>query len=210
MTIYYTQILNAESKKILAGDYSGVGQALKSDKSHLKELRKAIFSVPGTASKIFTASDSTGKYVFYFRIDGAVLLCAMADKRTAAAQIEEYFDAVAARYAAAYSEHSTTHYEFDDALRQMADEHNKKPMVSRSAEALDSAHRVLIENLDTIINRGENIDHLKNQAFKMHAGAQELFAKSAEAKRRAQIERYKVYAVFAAILVLILYFFVFR
>lgn len=209
MAVYYAQILHVDSKKILTGSYSIVGDVIASDKNILKELRQAIRTVPSDVGKICSVSESSGKYTFYFRVMSSVLVCALVDNKTAAGDVEKFFNNILTAYFEKYSDHTATHYEFDDAIRLLANTCNKQSKVARSVEELEHAHNVLVENLDTLVNRGENINNLKNMADKVNLETREMSRKVSQIKRQAQIEKYKIYAIFFIVILIILYFLVF-
>lgn len=207
MSIYYTQILNTDARKILSGGYSAAGSPLKSDTSLLKELKQTISSVPLEDEKIFTLASKSGDCVFYFRMQNGLLACAITDKRTGSKEATVYLNDLLAQYRLQFGDAAVPHYEFDDNIRDISDGFNKKLKVSKGVEELEDAHSALVENLDTLINRGENINNLKDLADKVNFETREMSRKVNQIKRNAQIEKYKIYGVVALIIFIIIYFF---
>lgn len=211
MAVCYTQILSKETRKILAGEYSAAGTPLKPDRTLLLELKQAVSVVPAAAGaddgKIYNSSMKRSNYAMYFKVKNGLLVCAIADKYATVKEISKYFDDLLREYTAQYADSSTAHYEFDDRIRRVSDDFNKHSKVARGVEELEDAHHMLVENLDTLINRGESINNLKDLADKVNLETREMSRKVSQIKRNAQIEQYKVYAVVALVLIFIFYIF---
>lgn len=206
MAIYYTQILNKDTRRILSGDYSSSGVLLKSDKALLYELKDAVKAVSYDDEKIYSYNSRSGHYAFYFQFRGPYLLGCIADKKIGAQDVSRYFESLASEHMSRYADSGAPSYEFDDTVRKMSDDYNKRYKLDRSVEELESAHGVLVENLDTLVNRGENINSLKSMADKVNFETREMSRRVSQIKRNAQIEKYKIYGVIALVLIVILYF----
>lgn len=205
MAIYYTQILNKETKKILSGSFSVAGDPLKASKELLMEMKNAITSIPTDKSKIYSVHSTNRISTFYFKVTDSIIVSSIADNRTTNKVISRYFDEVLKEYAQRYSDNSSTHYEFDDTVKGITDAFNKKCSVLASVEELESTHTALVENLDTLINRGESINSLKDLADKVSMETREMSRKVSRMKLNAQVEQYKIYGVLVVILVLLLF-----
>ncbi|ELA41019.1 uncharacterized protein VICG_01978 [Vittaforma corneae ATCC 50505] len=207
MAIYYTQILNSDSKKILAGSFSLAGDPLKPNKDLLIELKNAISSLP-SQHKVFSLHSTKKTYLFYFKVARDMIMSSIVDSRTTDKLITRYFGDVEKEYTSRYSELRSPHYEFDDKLKSITDSFNKKYNMLLGAEELENTHTALVENLDTLINRGENINILKDLAEKVNLETREMSRKVSQMKLNARIEQYKVYGAIAIaiFLLLLLYF----
>lgn len=145
--------------------------------------------------------------MFYLQYKGELLLCCITDKRISSQDISKFFQEINSAYNNTFADNTTPHYEFDDKIKQISDDFNKNKKVSRGVEELESAHNILVENLDTLINRGENINNLKDLADKVSFETKEMSRKVGQIKRNAQMEKYKIYAVIAIVIFIIFYFF---
>jgi uncharacterized protein (UPF0218 family) len=206
MTVYYTQILNKDSRKILSGDYSPAGVPLKTNKTLLYELKDAMKTVSYDSEKIYSYNSQSGNYVFYFQFKSSYLLASITDKKTGAKDISRYFESLIGEYMSKHTDSGVISYEFDDSIRKLSDDYNKKHKLNKGVEELENAHNILVENLDTLVNRGENINNLKSMADKVNFETREMSRRVNQIKRNAQIEKYKIYGVIAVVLIIILYF----
>lgn len=208
MSIYYTQILSKGTRKILTGSFSAAGEPLKPNKGLLVEMKNAMASIPVDEQKTYSVHSQSKLGIFYFKVAEDIILSSIADNRTTSRMISKYFDEMLKEYTRRYSNNGSTHYEFDDAIKSLTDTFNKKSSIIASVEELESTHTALVENLDTLINRGENINSLKDLADKVGIETREMSRKVSRMKLSAQIEQYKVYGVLigALVLLLILYF----
>lgn len=203
MAIYYTQILNPQTKKILTGAFSLAGTPLKPRTDILVDLKNTVASLPSREKTFSLHAHDT---LFYFRVSD-ILLCSITDTRTTATVIAKYFDEVEGAFTA---RHDTTqcHYEFDDTIKALTDRFNKRCSVLLGVEELETTHSALVENLDTLINRGENINTLKDLAERVNFETREMSRKVSQMKLNAKIEQYKIYAgvILAVIILMYLYF----
>ncbi|KAI5176347.1 hypothetical protein PAEPH01_2279, partial [Pancytospora epiphaga] len=203
--------LNETSKKILSGSYSGIGKAAKSETSLLRDLRQALGTVPPSSDeKVFRLAEARGKYVFYFQKKSGLLICGITDKRTSPEEINACFKKILVEYFNRFKDITETHYDFDDNICNIQDEFNKGSRLSKGVEELEEAHGVLVENLGTLVNRGENLSNLESLADKVNFETREMSRKVSQMKRRAQMEKYKIYALLAFVLMIILYIFFLR
>lgn len=205
MAIYYTQILNKETKKILTGSFSLAGSPLKGNKDLLLEIKDCISKIPTEEQKTFSLHSSNRNIIFYFQISKNTLLASISDSRTSNKIISKYFDEISKPYFKSYSDHSAIHYEFDKSIKNITDAFNKKYNVLVSVEELENTHGALVENLDTLIKRGENIDNLSKLSDQISMEAREMSKKVTRMKINARIEQYKIYAVIAMVILIILY-----
>lgn len=206
MAIYYTQILNPENKKILTGSFSLTGTPLKNNTELLVELKNAISSLP-VHQKIFSLHSRKNAYLFYFKITGEMVLSSIVDSRTTDKLITKYFGEIERAYKTEHSDFKTTHYEFDDKIKGITDSFNKKYNVLLGVEELENTHTAMVENLDTLINRGENINVLKDLADKVNFETKAMSKKVSQMKLNARIEQYKIYVIVGVVLLILLYFY---
>lgn len=206
MAIYYSQILNSENKKILTGTFSLAGNPLKSSNEILLELKNAISNLPDQI-KIFNLHSTKKSYIFYFKITKKLIISTIVDIRTTDKLISNYFDKVENEYLSTYNEVTNPHYEFDDKLKLIMDTFNKKYNMLLGVEELENTHSALVENLDTLINRGENINLLKDLADKVNYETKEMSRKVSKMKLNAQIEQYKIYGAIVVAIILLLFFY---
>ncbi|KAM0681781.1 hypothetical protein GINT2_000298 [Glugoides intestinalis] len=207
MAIYYTQILNSESKKILTGCFSLAGLPLKTDRTILIELKNAIANLP-MQLKTFSLHTSKTSNLLYFKVTKKITLASIVDNRTTDKLISKYFEEVESVFASKYIDLDITHYDFDDKLKSLTDTFNKKYNVLLGVEELENTHVTLVESLDTLINRGESIKGLSDLAERVNFETKEMSRKVSQMKRNAKIEQYKIYMaiVVAVFLLLFLYF----
>lgn len=204
MAIYYTQILNKESKKILTGSFSLAGEPLKPNKSILVDLKQNISSLP-PSQKIFRLHSQDKAYLYFYKIINGLLISSIGDNRTTDKLISKYFEEVEKSYT--YTDNNTTHYDFDDKLKAITDNFNKKYKMLLGVEELENTHTSLVENLDKVIKRGENINNLQDLAEKVNFQTREMSRKVNRMKLNARFEAYKIYAaIVAAIFILVFIF----
>jgi len=206
MAIYYTQILNPQSKKILTGSFSLAGVPIKSNTEILVELKNAISSLPSHHG-VFNLHSRNKTYLFYFKVASEIIVSSIVDSRTTDKLITRYFEEIEREFRLKHSDFGSTHYEFDDRIKHLTDAFNKRYNVLLGAEELENTHTALVENLDTLINRGENINALKDLADRMNFETKEMSRKVTQMKLNARIEQYKIYAVVIGALLLLLYFY---
>lgn len=210
MATYYTQILNRNNKKILTGNYSMAGTPLKGDRDLLIQMKNVISKLPTNEEKIFSVHASSKAGMFFFQIVNELIIASIADARTSNKIIAKYFDEILKAYLKNYKDSNTPHYEFDDSIKNITDAFNKKFNLLTSVEELENTHSALVENLDTLINRGENISNLKELANKISMETQEMSKKVNKIKLKAKMDQYKIYAMIIAAIFLIIYLFFLR
>jgi len=205
MAIYYTQILNKSTRKILTGSFSLAGNPLKGNKEQLLELKNVISKLPINEQKIFSVHSSNKSIIFFFQVSEDIIIATIADGRTSNKIIAKYFAEVSGPYFKGYTDHRSIHYEFDETIKSITDSFNKKYNVLVSVEELENTHSALVENLDTLIKRGENIDNLNKLSDKISMEAREMSRKVSRMKINAKIEQYKIYGVITLVLVFLMY-----
>lgn len=209
MAIYYAQLLNKDSKKILSGSFSTNGLLLKNNNQLLHELRKMILSSSYAENKIYSANACSGKYVLYVHYSGLLILSCIADKQVALLKFSQFSKMLTDVYNENYKDQNIVHYEFDDKIKELLDMFNKSHQNNLCVEELENAHNIIVENLDSLINRGENINNLRDLAEKVSFETKEMSRKVGQIKRRNQLEKYKIYGVFVFILLVIMYIFIY-
>lgn len=192
MAIYYTQILSKESRKILTGSFSLAGEPLKASKDLLLHLKKSIATLP-LIQKIFSLHSQDKSSLYFYKISTNLIIATIADIRTTDRLISKYFDEIEKAYT--FSDFSTPHYEFDDKLKAITDNFNKKYKMLLGVEELENTHTSLVENLDKVINRGENINNLKDLAEKVNFETREMSRRVNRMKLNAKMDEYKIYAI---------------
>lgn len=206
MAIYYTQILNTNTKKILTGCFSLDGSPLKTDKNMLLELKNAINSLP-SRENVFSLHPTNKNILFYFKVSKNITLASISDSRTTDKLIKRYFDDLEREFLQKYSNYSDIHYEFDDKIKSMTDSFNKKCNMLLVVEELENTHSGLVENLDTLINRGENINNLRDLAEKVNLETREMSKRVSKMKMNAKIEQYMIYIIIISVLIVLLFFY---
>lgn len=210
MVVYYSQILNKKNKKLLSGEYSSTGAALKENKTLLIELKQVLSAAALNEDKIYTFTSKSGDYTFFFKTSEILILAAIADSRFSSKDCSKYFADLSKEFLSKYSDVSIVHYEFDDSIKKISDVFNRRSNFIKGAEELESAHGVLVENLDSLINRGESINNLKDLADKVNFETREMSKRVSQMKRNAQFEQYKIYGIIGVVLLVIIYLFFFR
>jgi Synaptobrevin len=205
MAIFYTQILNRNTSKILAD--SGSSDYINKDESILKELKQITSTVPGDNAKIYNFKSKNKKHTFYFKNYGSLILSAVSDGKTAERILSRFLDEIARLYKEKYGNEDTPHYDFECTIKKNMSTTNKRADLLEGAEQLEDAHNILVENLDTLINRGENINNLKDMADKVNFESKEMSRKVSKMKFDAKMEQYKIYGVVIATILVLLYFF---
>lgn len=204
MAIYYTQILNKESKKILTGSFSLAGEPLKAEKELLLNLKKSISDIP-LNQKIFSLHSENKSRLYFYKIASQLMITTIADGRTTDKLIGKYFDEIEKAYT--FTDYNTPHYEFDDRLKTITDNFNKKYKMLLGVEELENTHTSLVENLDKVINRGENINNLKNLAEKVNFETREMSRRVNQMKRNAKFDEYKLYLIVGIAIFLLIFVF---
>lgn len=208
MAIYYTQILSKNSKKILTASFSLAGVPLKPEKTLLFELKTAVSELPNI-QKVYSLNTSNKNLKFYFIISDKLLVSVIADTRTTDRIIQKYFDEVLNEYNKKYN-NEDTHYDFDDSLKVIMDGFNKKYNILIGVEELENTHSTLVENLDSLIKRKENINNLDLLAQRVNMETREISKKVSNMKFNTKLDQYKVYGVLLMIIILFVYFFFIR
>ena len=207
MTLYYAQIVEKNSKKILTGSYSSNGLPLRENKKLLHELKDILAVATAENDRIFTRTSNDNNYTLSLLYKGSLGACLICDRRDKPQEQAGFVGDLLGEYTNTYSDSSSaSHYDFDETVKRICDEFNKKSRLSRGVEELESAHSILVENLDTLINRGENLNSLKNLADKVNFEAREMSRKVAQIRRNAMIEKYKMYVGVGVVLLVLFYF----
>lgn len=211
MAIYYSQILNKDTRKILTGSFSAAGVPLKSNTDILIELKKLVAEIPTSEQKTYTVHSKNKLSLFFFKVQDSTIVSSIVDNRTTNKIMTKYFEELLKEYNKRGYDSNTTHYDFDDTMRVITDAFNKKYHILASVEELENTHSALVENLDTLIHRGENINNLKDLADKVSIETREMSRKVGQLKFNAKIEQYKIYGgiVIVLLMLLFLYFKVF-
>lgn len=211
MAVYYSQILNKQYKKILTATFSLAGNPLIQEKSILVELKNVVSELPNN-EKIYSFHSSNKLINFYFIVTDKFIVSAIADARTTDKIIQKYFDEVIKEYERKYGPNklNTPHYDFDDTLKQIIDAFNKKYNILVSVEELENTHTTLVENLDSLIKRRENINSLDMLAQRVSMETKQISKKVSDIKFNAQMEQYKIYGGLLVIFLLFIYFFFIR
>lgn len=211
MAVYYAQLLSQDTKKILSGAYSANGQPLKDNKAILFELRDVVRNAPGsTDNRIYTAASKHGNYLLCLQHGEGFIVGIVADRRVGVERLDRLVRRIIGDFLYKYKGDADTHYEYDEDIRRICDEYNKGAKLNRGVEELEEAHGVLVENLDVLMKRGENINNLKDLADKVSFETREMSRRVSQIRRNAQLEKYKVYGVLAVCFIIILYFFFYK
>lgn len=203
MAIYFTQILNKETKRILTGTFSLAGLPLKSNQEKvLVDLKQTIPSIP-LDKKIFCLHSQDKVYLFFYKITNNTLIASICDNRTTDRLISKYFDEIEKAFVP--KDYNAVQYDFDDKLKTITDNFNKKSKMLLGVEELETTHTQLVENLDKVIKRGENINNLQDLAEKVNFQTREMSKKVQRMKLNAQYERYKIHAIIAIVILLFIF-----
>lgn len=172
------------------------------------ELKQAVVALPaGADRKLYSVSTRNGRYMMYFETIAELLFGLITEKKGTGNDIPGFIDQLNEEYTKKYSEYNRPHYEFEDKLKSICNERNKESKIHGSINELESVHSVLVKNLDSLINRGENINNLSALADKVNFETKELSMRANQIKLREQMERYKVYGVIGLIVLFVLYLF---
>jgi len=84
---------------------------------------------------------------------------------------------------------------------------NSRNDPSHHHKELNEVHNVLVENLDALINRGENINNLRDMTDRLNLETKEMSRKVNQIKRNAKFEQYKIYGVIFLVFVVFIWLF---
>lgn len=213
MILYYTQISNRDTKKILCDAFSNHGFAIKDNKILFFELKDLINAPKTVFDKIYSANSKSGNCMLYSKHTTNLIVSCISDKQSNLKNVAKYFDLIIKSYHESYKDFLNVHYEFETTLEKLSNDFNRNLRMSNGIEELESAHNILVENLDSLINRGENINNLKDLADKVSFETKEMSKKVGEIRKNMRYEKYKSYiivAIVVAIIILIFYNFNFN
>lgn len=224
MAILYTQFLNVKSKKLLTGNFSTQGAYLQDNFDLLTELKcvSSRFLDPQNFEKlqqdhIFKKDSECGRYMFYIGVvplfNNMLCVACITDKKTTEKLISMHFkelvDGVLSNKLV-INDIDRPCYNNDEKLKNFSDSYNKKERTLSTNEILDNTHANLVENLDNLIYRGENINKLKSMSESLKYEAQFMSDRVKAMKRREQFQKYKNYAIAMLVLFVLVYFFFLR
>ncbi|KAI5148246.1 hypothetical protein ENBRE01_0206 [Enteropsectra breve] len=205
MAVLYTQIIASTTKKILSGSYSAVGSAIDGDTLVLKELKSTVSNASPSSSNIYEHCYGKSNLVIYVYSKDGLTAAMICDKPTNKAELITFMHEVMNEYKRDFKDTTSAHYEFDENIRKISDGFNRHSGIKKGARELEEAHGILVENLDTLINRGENINVLKSLADKVNLETREISRKVNAIKRNAQMDKYKIYVMIALVLLFVFY-----
>ncbi|ORD94055.1 SEC22 [Enterospora canceri] len=224
MAVLYTQLLNINNKKILTGSFSTQGVFLQEDYDILTEMKHLIAKAlhPDNLSvlqsnKTYSKESESGRFTFYIgTIDAfehnlcvAVITDTKSTSKTLTAYIGKLNESVQSKLIQIQSINVSC-YQNDEKIQAISDEHNKNVRMINTNEVLESTHSSLVENLDNLIYRGQNINNLKSMAENLRFESEFMSKKVREMKNKEKYEKYKTYGIIAFIMLILIYFFFIR
>ncbi len=96
-----------------------------------------------------------------------------------------------------------TYISFDLTLKQITDAYNKNEKIIESNLELHGVDAKLREGLDTLINRGENLDQLRSMAENLNFETKAMSRKAKEIKRKELMDQYKIYLGIIILIIMI-------
>ncbi|OQS55133.1 hypothetical protein EHP00_276 [Ecytonucleospora hepatopenaei] len=220
MAILYTQFLNVNNKKLLSGSCSTQGVFLQEDYELLTELKgltsKALHPdniLMLQTNKTYQKVSENSKFVFFIGVlplfESSLCVACIADTRSTEKTIAIYFQRLVDNIlnnTIRITNINVSCYGNDEKIRSITDSFNKEERTLNTNEILETTHAKLVENLDNLIYRGDNINKLKTMSESLKYETQFMSKRVSEMKRREQMKKYQTYAIGGFILFLIIYF----
>ncbi|KAL6121593.1 hypothetical protein NUSPORA_01459 [Nucleospora cyclopteri] len=231
MAVLYTQIVNPKSRKLLTGSYAMQGRVIEEDYDILTEQKQLIAKALSAdnscileSEKIYSKPSESSRFLFFLKrveipcnnaeeTDRFCLLAIITDSRSTNKTISVYTERIQEQIFNNYIKFDNTKdscYGNDVKIESISNEFNKEERMINANSALQSAHTNLVENLDNLIHRGENINNLKSMAENLRFESEFMSKKVRDMKMKEQIEMYKTYAIIVVVILLLLYIFVWR
>lgn len=224
MAVLYTQFLNATTKKILTGSHSSQGIFLQEDYAILTELKHIVTKVLSEdninifqTNKIYSKVSENNRFVFYIHISNEfnqqLCITCITDTKSTNKTILIYLDQLTKSIHEnniIIQNPNIACYQNDEKIKQIADEFNKSEHIINTNEILQTTQNNLVENLDNLIYRGENINNLKHMAENLKFESEFISKKINEIKNREKFDKYKNYIIIFIICLVIFYFFLWR
>lgn len=207
MIIYYTEIYDNQTGKTLCSAFSSKGLILEENKMIFLELKGLMSRSNNLSNEIYSANSKTNNLAIYCKHKNRLAVGCVADKDANVDKISEYINSIIINYEKSYDDTLNVHYEYEVRLVKMSNEFNKAYRMSAGIEELESAHNILVENLDSLINRGENISNLKYLAEKVSLETKEMSKKVGDMKMKMRMEKYKTFGIVGIVLLIMIYFF---
>ncbi|ELA47424.1 hypothetical protein VCUG_01075 [Vavraia culicis subsp. floridensis] len=203
MAILYLQLCDKKNRSILTNIYSRLGKKAIENDSVYNELRKIITAMPED-KQLFKYDSSNNQYVFFLQLSTLYVYASIVDDVTAPKDITAFYNMLTKDL-----EENGRETGFEKRVAELMNTFNSERSNDEIQKEVLKARDVCAKSLNTLVNRGEELDKLNVLADELSTKVSKFQSESRRMFMENRLRQYFVY-VLIVVIIFIIYYIIFK